>query len=138
MIQNRILSVWKTLEKEGGVKGDGDSSVYSFYTTAGAPTTSATKLLYPHRNYRYEMRIDSATYSEVSGTTHSNLDRYSTTYTYNPRGNFTGLTRRGASNDPGTTFDQIDNMAYTYYGTSNVSARARTYKIDLNLLGGRD
>ncbi|MBK8506124.1 MAG: hypothetical protein IPL46_30360 [Saprospiraceae bacterium] len=59
--QNRILPAWKTIKKVDGVNVDGDSTTYSFYSTStGLPTGSATTLLYPHKNYRYEMSWDAA------------------------------------------------------------------------------
>lgn len=52
---NRIAPAWKTIKKVGTLQVDGDSTVYSFYTTGGVPSPTATNFLYPHLNYRYEM-----------------------------------------------------------------------------------
>lgn len=67
--QNRKVPAWKTIKKVDNVKVDGDSTVYSFYTTSttGTPTGSATALLYPYKTYRYEMSWNSSGTAVVDG-----------------------------------------------------------------------
>ncbi len=75
--QNRIVPAWKTVKKVDNVKVDGDSTLYSFFTTSGTPTTSSTTALYPHKKYRYEMSWDNSGSAVVDDwQLQSTVDKY--------------------------------------------------------------
>ncbi len=75
--QNRIVPAWKTVKKVDNVEVDGDSTLYSFFTTSGTPTTSSTTALYAHKKYRYEMSWDNSGSAVVDDwQLQSTVDKY--------------------------------------------------------------
>ena len=74
-------------------------------------------------SYDFLDRIKTANYGVYSTPARTSLvigNEYSTTYGYDPRGNFTNITRNGVYSD-GTTFSsqQIDNMSFTPIAGTN-------------------